>query len=322
MGTGFVKAPFYDLLSPGPVHNIFNFRDPKAHTARRRLYAKGFTLQSLRKEWEPTARSTIEAAVKQIKSEASMGEAEIMKWWTLMANDIICRLAFGGEFHMVESGKKDDPFVVMLEKRKGDLATLMKIFVPPLYYVGRVAALLAPKSQLHDIFYAQEKMFAAGEKAVVNARAEMKAGEGWRNLFARALNEGEAGEGKAATLTDVDIITDAGALLLAGSDPAAISMTFLIWCVLSRPQLQLELEAEVAGMEGEVTDEACERLPLMNAVIDESMRLYGAAPGGVPRSPPKGGATLGDYYIPDNTVVTTQNWSLHRGSGTWAHADE
>ncbi len=307
MGSGFPKAPFYKLLSPGPVDNIFNFRDAKLHAARRRLYAKGFTLASLRREWEPTVREVTARAVEKMKAEAEGGVSEVMGWWTLMANEVVCRLTFGGGVGTVEEGVKD-PFVLMLERRMGDLAHLLLHFAPPLYYAGRVLAMVVPP--LQDVFYSQERMFLAGDRVVAQARSD-KIGE--RNLFAKALAE-DQGE---HPLTDTDIITDAGALLLAGSDPTAISLTFLIWCVLNRPALQKELEAEVAGIEGEVTDVVCEGLTLLNAVIDESLRLYGAAPGCMPRSVPKGGATLGGYFIPDDTVVVTQNWSLQRDPDTW-----
>jgi cytochrome P450 len=316
MGSPFVKAPFYKLLSPGPVDNIFNFRDPKLHSTRRRLYAKGFTLANLRKDWEPTIYSIAELTVNKIKQSAMEGETEIMGWWTLMANEIVCRLTFGGGFDTVKNGTKD-PFVLMLERRMGDLAHLLKHFAPPLFYVGRILAHVSPR--LHDVFYSQEKMFAAGDKVVANARSEKYTGGGTRNLFAKALDEGEPDS--AGALTDTDIITDAGALLLAGSDPTAISLTFMLWCVLNRPELRKQLEEEVAAIKGEVTDTVCESLPILNAVIDESLRLYGAAPGCMPRSVPAGGVILGGYYIPDTAIVVTQNWSLQRDPATWNNSD-
>ncbi|KAL4988012.1 cytochrome P450 [Aspergillus falconensis] len=310
MGSGFTKAPFYALLSPGPVDNIFNFRDAKLHSARRKLYARGFTLQSLRNEWEPRVRDVIKLTVERIKCDALKGEAEVMGWWTLMANEVVCQLTFGGGAGIVAKGVKE-PFVLMLERRMGDLAHLLKHFVPPGYYLGRALAWVIPP--LQDVFYSQEKMFAAGGDVVSRAREVKTAGTGPRNLFNKALEDG--------SLTDTDIITDAGALLLAGSDPTAISLTFLLWCVLNRPEVQKQVEAEVATLEGEVTDEACERLPILNAVIDESLRLYGAAPGCMPRSPPPGGATIGGYFVPGDTVVVTQNWSLQRNRDIWEDAD-
>ncbi|KAE8324399.1 cytochrome P450 [Aspergillus sergii] len=312
MGSGFVKAPFYKLLSPGPVDNIFNFRDAKLHSTRRKLYAKGFTLNSLRQQWEPTIRNIVTLTVEKIRHDAQQGGAEILGWWTLMANETVCRLTFNGGHDTVRNGTKD-PFVLMLERRMGDLAHLLQHFAPPLYYLGRLLGHGVPR--LHDIFFSQETMFEAGKHVVAIARGARDA-EGDRNLFVKALAAGDMAS-KIGGLNDTEIITDAGALLLAGSDPTALSLTYLIWCVLNRPKLQAELESEVAGLQGDTTDAACADLPILNAVIHESLRLYGPAPGAMPRSPPPDGATLCGYYIPPSAVVVTQNWSLHGNPKVW-----
>lgn len=41
-----------------------------------------------------------------------------------------------------------------------------------------------------------------------------------------------------------------------------------------------------------------EKLPLLNAIIREVLRLYPPAPGPIGRVSPAEGATLGGYYIP------------------------
>ncbi len=50
----------------------------------------------------------------------------------------------------------------------------------------------------------------------------------------------------------------------------------------------------------------------MNKVIDETLRLYSAAPGSLPRIVPAGGAILGGYHIPGGTTVSTQAYTFHR----------
>ncbi|KAL4784872.1 cytochrome P450 [Aspergillus varians] len=136
---------------------------------------------------------------------------------------------------------------------------------------------------------------------------------GWWTLMANELQDIFYSRGKDGCWWKRSRLSRAraGALLLAGSGPTAISLTFLLWCVLSRPAVQKQVEAEVATLEGEVTDVACEQLPILNAVIEESLRLYGTAPGCMPRSPPSGAAMVGGYFIPDDAVVT-QYWSLQR----------
>lgn len=98
-------------------------------------------------------------------------------------------------------------------------------------------------------------------------------------------------------------------------------MTYLIWSVLRQPQLQIDLEEEVAALSADFTEAQLEALPLLNATIEETLRLYGAAPGALPRMVPPGGATLGGYYIPPGITVATQAFSLHRDEELFPRPD-
>ena len=49
---------------------------------------------------------------------------------------------------------------------------------------------------------------------------------------------------------------------------------------------------------------------------------YGAAPGGLPRMVPPGGADMGGYFLPEGTTVQTQAYSFHRDPELWPHAEE
>ena len=137
--------------------------------------------------------------------------------------------------------------------------------------------------------------------------ANAKAG-GERSLFAHIISEAEKGE----QLDDLDVKLEASALIVAGSDTTAVTLAYLIWVVLSRSDLRAQLQQELSKLPDEYGDRELEELPLLNAVIEETLRLYGAAPGGIPRAVPEGGAHLDGYFIPQGTTVTTQAYTLHR----------
>ena len=65
-------------------------------------------------------------------------------------------------------------------------------------------------------------------------------------------------------------------------------------------------------MDEDYGDTDLEKLPLLNAVIEETLRLYGAAPAGLPRAVPPGGVTIDEQFIPAGTTVTTQAYTFHR----------
>lgn len=111
-----------------------------------------------------------------------------------------------------------------------------------------------------------------------------------------------------------EISAEASNLIVAGSDTTAVSLTYLLWSIY-RPQHRLikqKLLAEIAPLPTDAPLSKLGQLTYLNAVINESLRLYGAAPGGLPRICPPGGAKMGPYYLPESTTVTAQAYTMHR----------
>ncbi|KAI0121149.1 cytochrome P450, partial [Xylariales sp. AK1849] len=305
IGSGFNKAPWYDstvIGLPGqdrPEYGVFNMQDPKAHAQRRRLFARPFSNTALRKNWEDAVRVTVELAVSKIKADAEGGVADVMKWWTLMATDVIAHLSFGESFDMVGLGQQT-PYITALQSAL--LGAGIRDELPWLYAIAR----WIPVERIQQVMWADEIIFEHGGKAVTNLRQN----RGSQNLFSQMLAESESQEKQS--LSDLSVRLEASNLIVAGSDTTAMTLTYLVWAVLKRPDLQSRVEEEVAKLNSAFGDAELEGLPLLNAVIDETLRLYCAVPGSLPRAVPKGGATLGGHFIPADTVVCTQAYTFHR----------
>lgn len=170
----------------------------------------------------------------------------------------------------------------------------------PLYLLG----VYSPIRTIRNIFRSNKYVLEQGKQAVINSRTNSK----HANIFTTIVSEAEKGE----TLSDYDVQVEAGNLIVAGTDTTAISLTYLTWAVLSQPDLRNELEREVSELTEPFRDADLERLLILNSVIDETLRLYSAAPGTLPRVVPRGGATLGGYFLPEGTTVGTQAYTQHR----------
>lgn len=136
------------------------------------------------------------------------------------------------------------------------------------------------------------------------------------NVFAKIIEE----SGKGEVLDEKDVVCEATGLIVAGSDTTSSTLTYLVWAVLSRPELKTALEEELAALPHGYGDQELETLPLLGAVIEETLRLYGAAPGGLPRQVPPAGTTLAGYYISGGTTVTTQAYTIHRDENIFPNA--
>ncbi|KAI5359685.1 Putative cytochrome P450 [Septoria linicola] len=140
--------------------------------------------------------------------------------------------------------------------------------------------------------------------------------------FQKVLADAEKDDPLARVLSDEEIVIQAGTFIFAGTDTTATTLTHLIWSVLRDPVIQKAMEEELAALDEPYSDEKLEALPVLNAIIKETLRLYGAAPAALPRVTPPEGAVLGGYTVPTGTIVATQAWSLHRDPSVFTNPDE
>ena len=154
---------------------------------------------------------------------------------------------------------------------------------------------------------ADEVVYEHGAVAIHN----MRSGQGNNiNLFGQMVAASDDYE--KASLTDKAVRDEAGNLIVAGSDTTAVTLTYLVYAVLKDPALQVRVEAEVAMLGDQLDMTELESAPLLNSVIEETLRLYGAAPGALPRIVPSQGMIVAGHQLPAGTEVSTQAYTLHR----------
>lgn len=128
-------------------------------------------------------------------------------------------------------------------------------------------------------------------------------------LFTR-LFKGEEDE----SLTFKEIVDEAQTYIIAGTDTTAITLTYTVWRVCQNLRIQQKLVEELRQLPEDFGDHEAQKMPYLNQVIEEALRLHSAAPSGLPRVVPPEGATLAGQYLPPGSVVCTQAWSLHRNT--------
>ena len=169
-----------------------------------------------------------------------------------------------------------------------------------------------PIPAVQEMFNANEYIIQGAGRAAEMARSR----KGETNIFAKVIEDcDKEGEG---TIDDMDVKIEAMNVIIAGTDTTGVTLTYLTWAVLQRPDLQAALEAEVAALGEGFTENDLISLPLLNAVIEETLRLYGAAPSSLPRVVPQGGTKFSGLYIPQGVTVDTQAYTFHRDPNIWS----
>ena len=98
----------------------------------------------------------------------------------------------------------------------------------------------------------------------------------------------------------------------AGSDTTSGVQTLAFYHLLSNidcyRKLQAELDAAFPDQSVDMDSETLARLPYLNAVVNESLRLGAPFPG-LSRVSPNGGAVIDNVFIPGGTVVGVPAWA-------------
>lgn len=136
------------------------------------------------------------------------------------------------------------------------------------------------------------------------------------NANIRARNEGDQHSDRNDFLTkliemrqkekiqDLDMITTLGANIAAGSDTTALSLSTVVYHLARNPEklkkMRQELHQFVNGglVSTPITYQESQKLPYLQAVIKEALRIHPATGQILARMVPEGGATFCGVYFP------------------------
>lgn len=147
-------------------------------------------------------------------------------------------------------------------------------------------------------------------------------------LYAQILDKAKA-EGRDMSQTELKKRCASEVLdhIIAAHDTFAITLTYAVHRLSLDPAMQATLREELLALDPTVAAEAnrdnlpqadqIDRLPLLNGILQETLRLYAAVPGRQPRVVPPGGIMLHDHFIPAGTTVSCNAYNLHRHSDTF-----
>ena len=86
-------------------------QDFTAHSVRRKLLAQSFSKSNIMSLQE-SVRGKVEMAVAKLKRDAIEGVGDMLKWWTLMATDVVGELSFGKSFDsLIKEKVRKDNFI-------------------------------------------------------------------------------------------------------------------------------------------------------------------------------------------------------------------
>ncbi|XP_020085291.1 geraniol 8-hydroxylase-like [Ananas comosus] len=157
---------------------------------------------------------------------------------------------------------------------------------------------------------------------IVDQRIQENAAEGTYKDFLEAIIHGHS-DGKGLSLDRHTVDTLLGDLFIGAADTTTTTIEWAMAEVLRNPRVLVKLREEVkeAFKEGEVNESVAVKLPYLQAVVKETLRLHTPVPFLLPHKTVTTVELCG-YTIPKGTRVLVNFWAIGRDRECWRDPDE
>ena len=217
----------------------------------------------------------------------------VTDWLNFFTMDVIGDLAFGEPFGCLEAGEYHHWVRTLFSYLKS-----MSLAAAPRYYPSTefLFQKLIPRSvlegQRRHTQYANER---------INRRLDLKAD---RPDFMTPFMKNNV---NFENMSREEILSTFNFIIVGGSETSATTLTG-IFNHLSRNERILDrLCKEIRTkfkQENDITIDAIQQLPYLEAVINEGLRMCNPIPGGLPRVVPDGGDTYDGIYLPGGVSLS------------------
>ncbi|KAH7237923.1 cytochrome P450 [Fusarium solani] len=296
------EEAFYFSKRGYEEEHLFSFRNPAAHNQRRKLLSRGYSQGSLLSVEQEIA-AKIHTLLDVLSKETADGTpVDVYSKVHLLSFDVVYRLLFGEDPKSLESGGEHK---VLSYFRAWRPIFIYKEFWPQLESFG-----IYVPGGLGDNF---RKVKAWKEYSVDLIRKCRQ-----NNVvtpFFRAVLYGEKDGYLGRPLTDSEVAEECMSGMFGGTGTTANTFVFLLWATLQHPEavekLKAELRSAIPDIGSVPSYQSCAHLPYLQAVINETLRIYPTIVSMIPRIATRD-STVAGVPIPKGTIVGTQNYTIHR----------
>ncbi|KAJ5835982.1 cytochrome protein [Penicillium robsamsonii] len=313
--TNFPKDPRFFNVAKNGIFNLGVSPTDEIHRRQRRVLASAFSDTALKYQ-EHLLQGYVDTLIRKLHEEASAGSTvDLVEWYTYTTFDFMAEYVYGESFSCLEDARYH-PFVAMqFASVKVWTVLSMSKYLPLLSYPIKTIALYLYR----DLFRtrAANVSFTASKIA---QRMERAQDPSTPDYIAHVNSK----QNLKAKLSEDEIRANAGFLMVAGSETTATSLSGCTFLILDRPEVYQKLVSEIRSRfqsSSEITFASVATLPYLDAVLQESLRMYPPAPLGMPRVVPEGGATIVGKFVPGKIAVSVPHYASYRSPTKFTQAD-
>ncbi|KAI0442804.1 cytochrome P450 [Xylaria telfairii] len=318
-GQGFLKSPFYNpfqgFVGDKIGYNLFTTRDAVSHSTLKQPVAAAYNFKSAL-EFEPIVDECIETIVtrldKIIVQSKTKKACDLGEWMQYYSFDVMGIMTWGKAFGFLDRGEDVNNMIHRLDARMDEISPQSQM--PWLDW-------LQTKNGIVNLFRSRTNAFATLAASLIEDRQKALADGSAKpspRLFIDHFLDAQQMHPDVVDARTIIIYTTTN--IMAGSDTVAIALRTIMYMVMQHADVRRRLLAEIdaAKLGFPVTWEESQRLPYLDAVIQESLRIH--PPVGLPLErvvPPEGLVMHDGTYVPAGVQVGCHSWPIHLLDPVW-----
>ncbi|KAJ5610690.1 hypothetical protein N7510_007409 [Penicillium lagena] len=290
--------------------NVSNIRDPVAHRRKRRLMNPGFSNISLARQEPRIIAPLVDKLVTRI-TEKQGQSINVSDYFDCATSDIIGKLSFGADFEMLDR-VDDHPFLHVLPN-----ALRMSVIaqcIPEVYRFVSWMFRVGPSFVIPPTFrgvadFAKKHTQEREKRQQLGEQAEE---DDIMSIIINGTEKMKAQDPSLATDSH-ELLGEATTLVTGGGDTVATALTTSMWNLGRNPaiykQLTEQLRTTFTHYEDIDSKAVAAQVPLVDAVLNESMRLNPVLPGPMWRRTDNPIPVAG-YAVPGGTEIGVMRQSI------------
>ncbi|KPI37028.1 Pisatin demethylase [Cyphellophora attinorum] len=313
----FPKSDFY-LPSQASIAgktytNLFNTTGEDFHTAIKRPVSRAYAMTTLL-EYESFVDAVTKTLLRQLvirytNTRSYESKCHLDRWLKYYAYDVVGQITFGQSLGFLELGPDAEPVISQLRPPRLGIAVsqmpnLYQMVLKPLRKWTRQTP---PTSPVVEFTVARMKDRAA---------TGTKDSHDQRDMLSRFL---KAQKDQPDLIDDVRVTSYATSNVNASADTTAITLCAAFYYLLKNPATMKELEEEIIGAAeaGKISSPCvswteAQKLPYLDAVIKEALRMHPAVGMMLERVTPPEGVTIYGRFYPGGTLLGISPWVIAR----------